>query len=139
MKYGWLLLGLSVTAVVICALCAFTPLAWELSGRESEGYPEIVFAVYHLPTAVLLLIDAVLIFRLERQKTLSPQKALWLAAGFKITSLLLLSLPVTFPHSGTNNALLPFFFGNYPLVGFPFHVFMTIRGWRKRSPVATTT
>ena len=56
-RYALLSLGIALTA--FSAVCAFTPLLWNLEGRPSESYPELLALFYWLPAAVVVLLGGV--------------------------------------------------------------------------------
>lgn len=97
MLRGILLLAVSVVMLGISALCSFTPIVWNLTGREEQTYPELVFFFYYLPTSALAVIDAVLIVWSTRAL---PDKGrgrqiVWSSALLKLGALLLLTLLMT--------------------------------------------
>jgi hypothetical protein len=58
-RFGWLISGL-IAGIAMCVL-AFTPLAWELSGREHESYPELIYFGVGLPSALISIISGALL------------------------------------------------------------------------------
>ncbi len=61
MMRRWTLLAVALALVVISAVLSCTPVVSMLMGRRAETYPELFFAIYWLPVAVLLVADAVLL------------------------------------------------------------------------------
>lgn len=49
------LCGVTVAAIASMGVLAFTPIAWTLSGRPDESYPEITFIGIGLPSALVAL------------------------------------------------------------------------------------
>jgi hypothetical protein len=94
---GILLLTVSVVMLGNSALCAFTPIVWNLTGREEQTYPELLFLFYHLPTSALALIDAVLVVWSTRALPCRGRgrQIVWTSALLKLGALLLLTLPMT--------------------------------------------
>lgn len=48
----------SIGFLALMIVGATTPIVWELTGRPSESYPELVFTFIGLPFALLLLLTA---------------------------------------------------------------------------------
>jgi hypothetical protein len=96
------LFAVSIVVLVLSAIFSFTPAAWILSGRQSESYPEFLFAFFYLPTACLLLVDSGFILWFGRRiapRTLG-MRGLWLAALLKIAGIIALSLLAISPWFG---------------------------------------
>jgi len=93
------LLVLSLLTLAFSLLFSATPIAWHLTGSQAETYPEFLFAFYHLPTAVFLVADSLMLVFLApppRQRARGTQ-ILWCSALSKFGALILLSLAVCLP------------------------------------------
>lgn len=47
---------LSIIFLLLMALCTFTPLVWNITGKRSEEYPELLFAIYGMPLGIAFVI-----------------------------------------------------------------------------------
>ncbi|WEZ84610.1 hypothetical protein P6U16_08560 [Rhizobium sp. 32-5/1] len=52
-RYVGLFFG--AVCVLAMAVLSFTPLAWHEMGRPNESYPELVYLIFGLPLAVVML------------------------------------------------------------------------------------
>ncbi|MFT3996948.1 MAG: hypothetical protein QM667_06045 [Asticcacaulis sp.] len=128
------LLLFSMVTVIGNGLFACTDLAWRLDGAPPETYPEIFYFFYPLPTAILLLIDAILIVSLTRHRAAPDLRSLWQAAYIKLISLgslSMLCLANTDRMSGFQQAIGQLVMEVYPLVFLPLHVCLTLWGCRQ--------
>lgn len=57
-RAGGTYLATAIIFLLVMAVGAFTPVAWVLTGRESETYPELLFGLYGLPLGLLLVVAA---------------------------------------------------------------------------------
>jgi hypothetical protein len=61
----WLLL-LSFSLIGVSLFFSFTNYAWLLTGRRSQSYPELAFLFMFLPLSILLVLDALILNRLDK-------------------------------------------------------------------------
>jgi hypothetical protein len=71
-----ILLIVSLLLLAASLLLSLTPLAWHLTGRHAENYPELFFFIYCLPPAILLAVDAGLLMALKRDRDV---RLIWLS------------------------------------------------------------
>jgi peptidoglycan/LPS O-acetylase OafA/YrhL len=106
-RFGWLFPGL--LAGLVMSVLAFSPLAWNLSGR-GESYPELVYFGLGLPTALIaILAGALLAWLAPKAKPQGwPYRALKVTAVAAITVcalLVLMMVPVIPLGTGVLSAL----------------------------------
>jgi hypothetical protein len=68
LKRGGLYFIISSVFLLSMMAFSFTPLAWYLEGHPSESYPELFFAFYGLPAAILSVIASLIYLSFTRKR-----------------------------------------------------------------------
>jgi len=76
-----ILLIVSLILLAASLVLSMTPLAWTMSGRQAESYLELFFFIFCLPPAALLVVDALLMLWLKRNRDC---RLIWLSAALKL-------------------------------------------------------
>ena len=68
LKRGGLYLIISSLFLLLMMVCSFTPIVWYLDGQPNEEYPELFFAAYGLPPAILGVIASFIYLYFRRKR-----------------------------------------------------------------------
>lgn len=91
------LCGVTVAAIASMGVLAITPIAWTLSGRPDESYPEITFIGIGLPSALValaaFLIAGRMLVRQSRTRTYVLTAVCMLALANCVVLIAIVGLP----------------------------------------------
>lgn len=142
MVVRFLPLCISIAFAAVIAILVMTPLAWNLTGRPDETYPELFFLGFGVPPAVILLVASSVIALLGGQKqggALRPAlRPLWLCTAVTAALASLLLTPLgNIIREGTGQAVIDYtFYGAWPVLAV-WAIAGSIWAWTRPRSVAS--